>query len=241
MKIEILYPEFCNLYGDLGNVLFLEKTLKEEAEFTYTRILQTPKFLTEKIDLVYMGSLSEKAQKLVLEKLLPYKDKLKEKINNGQAMLVTGNAFELFGKYIQEEDGTKIECLDIFDTYATQKMMKRWNAFCLADYEDIKLVGFKSQFTESFPIENANVPFKAKVLRGSGISKESKDEMVRINNFYATYLLGPLLPVNPYFTKKLLSSLGFNKELAFEDVSIKAYERRLDDFTNPEKKIDELS
>lgn len=49
MKIEILYPEFCNLYGDLGNVLYLEETLKNSAEFIYTNILDKPRFLSEDI------------------------------------------------------------------------------------------------------------------------------------------------------------------------------------------------
>ena len=105
MKIEILYPEFCNLYGDLGNVLYLEKTLKDNAEFIYTHILEKPKFLSEDISLVYIGSLSENAQKIVLEKLLPLKKEIKNKIDKGQVFLATGNAFELFGEYILEENG----------------------------------------------------------------------------------------------------------------------------------------
>ncbi len=239
MKIEILYPEFCNLYGDLGNVLYLEETLKDNAEFIYTHIKEKPKFLTEDISLVYIGSLSERAQKIVLEKLLPYRKELIKKIDEGQFFLSTGNSFELFGHYILEENGNKIEGLAIFDTYAKQEMMKRWNAFCLAEYEDIQIVGFKSQFTESFPLkEDSEIPFKAKVIRGSGISKTSKDEIIRINNFIATYLLGPFLAVNPLFTKKLLKEIGYDGDLAYEDVAMKAYEMRLDDFTNPEKEID---
>lgn len=239
MKIEILYPEFCNLYGDLGNVLYLENTLKEKAEFIYTHILDKPKFLTEDITLAYIGSLSENAQKIVLEKLLPYKEEIKKKISNGQMFLATGNSFELFGHYILEENGNKIECLGIFDTYAEQKMMKRWNAFCLADYEDIQIVGFKSQFTESFPVnKDIHLPFAARVIRGSGINKTSKDEILKINNFYATYLLGPLLPVNPLFTKKILKQIGYDGNLAYEDTAMLAYEMRLEDFTNPKKEID---
>ena len=29
MKIEILYPEFCNLNGDMGNMKYLEKCIPE--------------------------------------------------------------------------------------------------------------------------------------------------------------------------------------------------------------------
>ncbi len=29
MKIEILFPEFCNLFGDTYNMIYLEKTLPQ--------------------------------------------------------------------------------------------------------------------------------------------------------------------------------------------------------------------
>ena len=29
MKIEVLFPEFCNLFGDAYNMVYLEKTLPE--------------------------------------------------------------------------------------------------------------------------------------------------------------------------------------------------------------------
>ena len=31
MKIEVLFPEFCNLFGDAYNMVYLEKTLPEAA------------------------------------------------------------------------------------------------------------------------------------------------------------------------------------------------------------------
>ena len=36
MKIEVLFPEFCNLFGDAYNMVYLEKTLPE-AEFIRTK------------------------------------------------------------------------------------------------------------------------------------------------------------------------------------------------------------
>ena len=36
MKIEVLFPEFCNLFGDAYNMVYLEKTLPE-AEFIRNR------------------------------------------------------------------------------------------------------------------------------------------------------------------------------------------------------------
>ena len=36
MKIEVLFPEFCNLFGDAYNMVYLEKTLPE-AEIIRTK------------------------------------------------------------------------------------------------------------------------------------------------------------------------------------------------------------
>lgn len=244
MKIEILFSEICNLFGDMGNIVFLENTLKD-AQFIYTKIYEQPRFITEDIDFVYIGSMTESAQIKVLNNLLPLKDKIKEKIDKGQLFLATGNAFEIFGEYILDEKGNRQEGLGIYKTYAKQQMMKRFNAFCLAstniNNKEIKLVGFKSQFALSYTengIKEEDLPFAAQVIRGSGINKESKYELININNFYSTYILGPFLVVNPIFTKELLKKIGFDGMLAFEDVAIDAYNQRLKEFEDKSKRID---
>ena len=49
MKIEILYPELCTLYGDKGNMQYLKLCLPD-AEFVETTLNAKPLFLTEDID-----------------------------------------------------------------------------------------------------------------------------------------------------------------------------------------------
>lgn len=110
MKIEILFPEISNIYGDFGNIIYLKKCLPE-AKFIETALNSKPAFLNENIDLVYMGSMTEKAQEKIIKQLAPYKEKIKEKIDVGTVMLFTGNSFEIFGQYIENDDGSKIEAL----------------------------------------------------------------------------------------------------------------------------------
>ncbi len=58
---------------------------------------------------------------------------------------------------------------------------------------------------------------------------------IRVKNFFGTYLIGPLLVLNPCFTKYLLNIMGVeNPSLAFEKEAVDAYNKRLEDF---EKKI----
>ena len=97
-KIEVLFPEFCNLFGDSSNILYLKKCLPE-AEFIETSYTQTPYFADQTPDLIYMGAMTEAQQKLVIEKLLPYRDRIKELIKADVPFLVTSNALEIFGRF----------------------------------------------------------------------------------------------------------------------------------------------
>ena len=54
MKIEILFPEFCNLFGDMSNMWYLRKCLPE-AEFVETPFEAEPAFASEDVGLIYLG------------------------------------------------------------------------------------------------------------------------------------------------------------------------------------------
>ena len=241
IKIEALYMEACNLYGDGFNVTYLEKSLGDQAEFIYTSFNETPRFVTEDVDMIYMGAMPEKEQEYVIDRLRPYTDRLRELISGGRVMLFTGNAFEVFGSYIEKHDGSRIECLGIFDGYAKRRMMQRHNSMFLGNLtdetgSDIRIIGFKSQFTHSYT-ENEKGCFHK--IRGYGLNPDAEWEGIRINNFFGTYLLGPILIMNPYFAKYLLRLAGAEcTELAFEADAVSAYEKRLTEFNDPNRKVD---
>ena len=224
MKIEILYPEFCNLYGDMFNMKYLKKCLPN-AEFIETAIDDKPTFTTEDVNLIYLGPMTEKTQGKVIARLKPYKDRIEELIEKNVVFLFTGNAIEVLGKYIENEDGSKIEAVGIFDVYAKRDMMNRHNSYFVGNFEDIELVGFKSQFTMMYG-DNTNCYF-SKVEKGIGINKESNLEGIRKNNFIGTYLIGPILILNPLFTKKVIAMMGEEPQIALEEDVMAAYEARL--------------
>jgi len=106
--------------------------------------------------------------------------------------------------------------------------MHRFNEVVLGKFENMEIVGYKSQFTQSFG-DNTNSYFM-EVLKGTGINKQTNLEGVKINNFIGTYILGPILVMNPLFTKYLIEKMGKeNPTLAYEQEVIKAYEKRLKD------------
>lgn len=236
LKIEVLFPEICNLFGNMYNIKYLEKSV-QDIEIIYTSLTDTPKFVDEKVDMIYMAPMTENSQELVIEKLKPYTDKIRELIEQNQLFLVIGNALEIFGKYIENEDGSRIEGLGITDLYAKRDMMHRYNSLFLGKIEDIKIVGFKSQFAMSYGDNSSNYLFDA--LKGPGINEASKFEGIRINNFMGTYVLGPILVLNPYFTKYLLKLIGIKDiNLAYEEEAVSCYKIRLKEFENPETNYD---
>ena len=44
MKIEVLYPELCNLYGDLYNAEYLARSAG--AEIVNTKLTEKPRFIS---------------------------------------------------------------------------------------------------------------------------------------------------------------------------------------------------
>lgn len=231
MRIEVLFPEYCNLFGDSSNMKYLKECLPD-AEFIYTDYMSEPVFATEKVDLIYMGAMTEHMQTMVIKKLQPYKERIVELIKSDVPFLITSNALEVFGRWIENEDGSKEKALGIFDFYAKRDMMHRFNGLVRGHFGDMPILGFKTQFTMAYS-ENFKYGF-IQVDKGVGMNPKVDIEGIHLHQFYGTYLVGPFLILNPLFTKHLLGVLGVeNPKLAHEEVIMDAYERRMKEFLNP--------
>lgn len=257
MKIEILFPEICNLYGDLANIRYIKESVPE-AEIVETSLKSRPYFADNEVDLIYMGTTTEQGIALSIKALKPFVSKLKELVDNGQFILLTGNALDIFGKYIDSDSREHIEGLGIIPTHAEYYMLKRQNCFCLGNFVDgeekIPVVGFKSIFGYTYPdlnetertgdakdVSNAaegemtgrrGIEPLFLMERGAGRNKLVSEDGFRINNLMATHLIGPLLPLNPYFSKWLLKSLGAETDPAYFEAAVKAFEVRKKEMEN---------
>lgn len=230
MKIELLYPELCGLYGDHWNAKYLAASTGGELVEAEDGV---PAFIREKVDAVCLGSMTERNQAFALERLAPYKERVRELIEAGTVFLATGNAMELFGREIR--DGDKVlPCLGIFDYYAVRHMDDRRSCFFLGTFEDMEIVGHKGQF--SFSFETESNPFIT-VKGGFGSNLETKNEGFHYKNFFGTYLLGPFLPLNPYFSQRLLSILGVQGPIAYEKVCFDSFNYRLKELKAPNREF----
>ena len=231
MIVEILFQEVCGLYGDSQNPVYLQETLPD-AEFVYTALTDEPYFVNGQPDLIYIGSMSEATQRRVIEKLVPYKDRINYLIEYGTPILATGNAGEIFAKSIDYvTEGITVAGLGIFDLTVKTNLFDRYNGKVLGELDDMKIVGFRSQFSFLYG-DNTN-EFFIRCLRGDGINKDSKLVGMRKSNLICTQLLGPLLPLNPLFCEYWIGLSGVQVKAAYREAAMDAYEQRLKEFNDP--------
>lgn len=243
MKIEVLFPEICNLYGDLANIRYLKECLPQ-AQVIETSLQRRPAFLDEDIDLVYMGTTTENGQILALEQLRLHRDTILKRIDDGIRFLVTGNAMEIFAHSIEEDGEEVARGLGLFPGVARRSSVNRFNSLFIGEFEpdpsgpSMTVVGYKSQFGHMYceagdgALEDVAL-FKA--LRGPGMNRNTEGEGIRIKNFLATYVIGPLLILNPPFTKWIIKDfLGQSVDaLAYEEAALDSYEHRVAEYSDP--------
>lgn len=235
MKITIvhLFYDLMNLYGESGNVLAIQNCLLGQGlDVEIKNIsLTDPLDLTD-VDVIYMGSGTESNMMIALDYLRRHSDEINDAFSSKKFFLVTGNAIELFGKKIFI-NGQVIDGLNIFD-YETTKSNSRNVSECIFNFDEIeeKILGFVNHSSEMSGISSPLFTVK----KGIGSNKSSKIEGIHLNNFYGTYLIGPILARNPkfleYFAKKIILNKYANFEFKDFDFEIeeKAYIKYLEKY-----------
>ena len=115
MKILHLYYDIMNLYGDYGNVSVLERVLTQsgaDCEVVKKSLGDSVDFA--EYDFVFIGSGTERNQKLVLDDFKKHKEAFKNYIESGKPALFTGNSFEMLGKSITDCEGKAYDGTGLF-------------------------------------------------------------------------------------------------------------------------------
>ncbi|MCQ2427774.1 MAG: glutamine amidotransferase [Clostridia bacterium] len=231
MKIEILFSEVCNQFGDPQNAEYLKQSCPSDT-FVYTALDEEPCFASSRPDMVIMGSMSESIQRKVILKLLPLKKRIEDLIDDGVVFLMTGNAADVFCRkidYVTEK--ITVDAVGLFDIDVKTDWFKRVNSKVIGDADGNTVTGFRSQFAE-YSGDNSEFCF-LKVERGFGFRPGHMYEGMRKKNFIATQLLGPILPLNPDFCKYLIDIAGGNGSPAHYELAKEAFDKRVAEFRDP--------
>lgn len=216
MNIYILhlYYDLMNLYGEIGNIKALEKSLESQK----IKVIIDNKTINDEIDfskydLIYIGSGTENNLSIVLDDIKKHKEALENYIENNKFIISTGNSYELFGKSING-----IDALNIFN-YKSIKLEKRvvGDIIVKCDFIEENIIGFLNHACKI--IDNDTPMFK--VINGI-----DDYEGFNYKNFYGTYLLGPLLVRNPNLHKYIVTKLIKSKNKKFK---LKKFNFKLDE------------
>jgi len=227
MRVEIIYGELANLLGEHGTQELLSRTFGED-KLVRTAFPALPAFLDDGLDFVYMGPMTERTQRLVLDLWRGQEGRFKKAIERGTVFFFTGNALDLLGRSIRYEGKETVEGLGLypFDTFC--RRYDRHNEVVCASFKEMPVMGFRSQFT-THTGDAAAHPFLL-TASGSGMNPETAVEGIHDRNFFATDLLGPFLILNPTFTRWLFNLAGYKGPLPFEEEMVAAAKTRLGDF-----------
>lgn len=214
IRIAHLYYDLMNLYGDNGNIKALQYQLEAQGIKSKIEFLTLDDYIDfSKYDFFYIGPGTDYNQKLVLKNLLKYKKEIKTAIENNKFFLITGNAFDLFGKYILDLNKKKIKTLNVFKFYSIIEQFRMVDEAIvkMKDSDDL-ILGFQNQNSTMHNLDNPLF----EVIKGVGANPNTQTEGLNYNNFYGTYLIGPILVRNPKFLKELTKKLILSKNSNFK-------------------------
>lgn len=206
MKILHLYHDIMNLYGEYANVSAMKRILeKNKVPCEVDKLSVNDKLSLMDYDFIYVGSGTESNQKYILEHLMTYKKELKEYMEAGKMLLMTGNSFELLGRIVKDSKEKAYEGLGFFDFSVKEQERTRNTADAVFTMEgqEKPLVGFVNKCST---IDGITTPL-FQVKMGLGNETKGTTEGIQYKNFYGTHLTGPVLIKNPYFLIKLASDL----------------------------------
>lgn len=227
INIVHLYYDILNLYGESGNIKAIKSYLeKQDIKVNIKFITLNDKIDLTNIDLLYVGCGTSNNQLMILKHINKYKKEIKEFIDNNKFVIATGNSIELFGKTIDNN-----KALGIFN-YNSIKTDFRIVDEALFKCNLIKsnVIGFQNQGSVIKDIDNNLF----EVIKGTGSYPKSKYEGYTYNNFYGTYLIGPILVRNPelltYLMNKLIKENGKNWKI--KKINLKFEQKAFNNFIN---------
>lgn len=226
IRIAHLYYDLLNLYGESGNVMALKQALeKQNVKVRIDLVTKGKPINFKEYDILYMGQGMEDNLEIVRKDILRYKKTLKRLVKS-KTFIITGNAYELFGHDI---DGK--EALDIFP-FKTKTVRNRivgeqvYKTYLLND----PVIGFQNR-NEIIDNDENNL---FNVIKGNANNQNTHFEGIKINNFYGTFTLGPLLIRNPHLNdliiKNLLESKGLKYHEDLDTPDYRAYHEYLKNF-----------
>lgn len=196
MRILHLFYDLMNLYGDYANVLALERVLIQKGEVVEIIRQSVDDKINFNADFIYIGSGTERNQKVALEYLTPYVGELESALEHS-IILATGNSFEMFGTKITDRNDKEYNGLGLFD-FTIKESTERIVTDSVVNFDGKDVIGFVNKASQIY----GDVKQLFTVKQGAGNSESTPTvEGIHDGNFYGTHIIGPLLIKNPFIAQ----------------------------------------
>lgn len=217
VRILWLYDDLLDLYGDGGNLSMLRRRIEEMGYPSRLdrRSLGEPLEDLEDYHLVYLGPGKAANLAKAAGHFTAYAQQVKAAVEAGVVFLVTGNARLLFGRSFTAPGGQTLEGVGLFDYTGNET----GNVFVSDVAAAANIPGLPHCY--GFINRTAHIEGNAggrggvlfEVLSGSGDGDPQKEKILPgqrrgegnlYQNFFGTWLLGPVLVKNPALCREVL-------------------------------------
>ncbi len=200
IRICHLYPTLLSVAGDRGNLFAIQRRWSEAA------VGATPDFT--RCDMILFHGGQDKEMDVAARDLAEKAASLRAAAESDVVILAVCAGFQLLGHFYQPFTGQRLEgagVLDLTTQGGADRFMNHIAIECdFAAGGTQTLVGFENHSGRTYLGPGAQ-PL-GRVIAGSGNNGGDGGEGARSRQVYGTYLHGPVLPKNPWFTDHLIAA-----------------------------------
>ena len=208
LKICHLYPDVLNLYGDGGNVICMRQRLQWRGiDAIVDRCCIGDSLRAADYDLFFIGGGQDFEQEVLLQDLGGGKaEEIKAAVRDGKTFLAICGGYQMLGNYYRTWDGVQCDFIGAIDveTIGQKERMIGNYVFTCDELDGQTVVGFENHSGRTYL--GSGVRPIGRVLAGNGNNGEDHMEGARVNNLFATYSHGCLLPKNPVLADYILKT-----------------------------------
>lgn len=208
LKICHLYPDVLNLYGDGGNVICMRQRLQWRGiDAVVDRCCIGDSLRAADYDIFFIGGGQDFEQEVLLQDLGGGKaEEIKAAVRDGKTFLAICGGYQMLGNYYRTWDGVQCDFIGAIDveTIGQKERMIGNYVFTCDELDGQTVVGFENHSGRTYL--GSGVRPIGRVLAGNGNNGEDHMEGARVNNLFATYSHGCLLPKNPALADYILKT-----------------------------------
>jgi lipid II isoglutaminyl synthase (glutamine-hydrolysing) len=206
LRICHLYPTLLSIAGDRGNLMAIQRRCAWRGlDTAVTEVAVGDHADFTQFDMILFHGGQDKEMDVAARDLEGKAGSLRDAVESDVVILAVCAGYQLLGHYYQPFTGPQLQgvgALDIYTEGSNTRFMNHLAMECdFAPGEPQRLVGFENHSGRTYLGQRAQ-PL-GRVIAGSGNNGQDGSEGARYRQVYGTYLHGPVLPKNPWFTDLL--------------------------------------